>query len=264
MKKKIAKTDDVEKKSPSVPELLVISNKSLDPKLLSTIVPELTKPLPETAPVKAVVVVNSVIDNGKKETLVDVKQVQKVTDVILSTNGPLDATRLPDLTLTAKIFDTDEFRQKVALIVQERHPNGTLIAPATLSALIQATCLEVDSVSAMFFGPLLVSILKQVFSVKVLKSNRTAKVLLTMELFKAFIGTAFGIANLPVPDALVYLCGAHLDSFLALIIKQDASLVDKEKLSSLVKHQAEKLSRRAIYLQNLTKSRDEKLKKESK
>jgi len=180
-------------------------------------------------------------------------------NVTLSMSGPLDATKIPDLALSANILDTEEFRTQVVNIISARHPNGALLKDDVLSAIVLAVSLEVDTVSPMLFAPLLVSILKQVDTVKSVKGNRSAKMLLVMELFKAFVITAYKTQNLTVPEALRYLAASSLDSLLAIIIKKSGVLVSADKLKDLMTHQREKLARRAIYLQSLEAARNDKL-----
>lgn len=144
-------------------------------------------------------------------------------------------------------------------IITDRHSNGALLKDDILNAVVLAVCLEVDTISPMLFAPLLVSILKQVDTIKAVKGNRAAKMLLVMELFKAFVITAYKSANLPVPEALRYLAASSLDSLLAVIIKKSGDLVSPDKLKSLMTHQREKLARRALYLQSLETARNNKL-----
>jgi hypothetical protein len=178
---------------------------------------------------------------------------------ITSLQGPLDATKIPDLATSAPILDTDDFRKQVAAIIAERHPNKALVGDDVLAAIIQAVCLEVDSVSPLLFAPLLVSILKQVDSVKIVKGNRPAKMLLVLELFKAFVIVAFKFAKIPVPEALRYLAASSLDSLIAVIVKKGGQLVSSDKLQTLLTHQQEKLSRRAFYLAALEATKNAKL-----
>jgi hypothetical protein len=174
-------------------------------------------------------------------------------------SGPLDAARIPDLAVSAPILDTDAFRKAVVGIIAARHPNGSLMKEELLSAVVLAIALEVDTISPMLFAPLLVSILKQVNDVKPVRSNRTAKMLAAMELFKAFVLVAYQTAGVPIPEALRYLAASTLDSFLAVIIKKSGELVSADKLQQLMIHQREKLARRALYLQSLQDARNEKI-----
>lgn len=176
------------------------------------------------------------------------------------TKGPLDASNIPDLALSAPIVDSSEFRDEVANLVALRQPNEKLIPQDKLKAIIQAVTLEVDSISAMLFAPLFNSILKQVESVKVVKGNRPAKMLLVLELFKAFAITAFKFSKQDMPEALRYLSATAIDSLLAVVIKKDGSIVSADKLQALLKHQQQKIQRRANYLQSLEAAKNAQLK----
>ena len=124
-----------------------------------------------------------------------------------------------------------------------------------------AVSLEVDTISPLLFAPLVVSILKHTNSVKGIKSNRPAKMLVVLELFKAFVMTAYKTSGLPVPEALRYLAASSLDSLLAIVIKKSGDLVSADKLQSLMTHQRDKLSRRAVYLESLAINRQQALNK---
>jgi hypothetical protein len=167
---------------------------------------------------------------------------------ILTTGGPLDASQMTDLTESAPILDNEEFRSTVQKYIEQRHPNEALVASNVLSKVIQAICLSVDSISPMVFGPLLVAILKQIGAVKTIKSNRAAKMLLALELFQAFVRTAYETNKKPVPDALKYFAATSCDSLLAIVIKRNGDIVQKDKLDALVEHHKEKLNRRTAFL----------------
>ena len=162
---------------------------------------------------------------------------------ILSVNGPLDATS-SDFAVPAKILDTDDFRGQVLATVQARHPNDSLVSTDVLKAIVQAVALDVDEVSPMVFAPLLIAVLKQVFAVKTLRDNLVARKLLTLEVVKAFVLTAYGASN--IPPSLRVLCALGIDSMLPLIVKDNGSLVQTKKLRSLVKYQLDKASAPSI------------------
>lgn len=160
---------------------------------------------------------------------------------ILAMGGPLDATR-DDFADAAKILDSDEFRSAVLAIVLARHPKEALVPTAVLKAIIQAVTLDVDQVSPSLFAPLLIAILKQVFAVKVLRENRAAKILLTLELVKAFVSAAYGADS--IPSSMRVLCAVGIDSLLAVIVKDNGSLVQAKKLRGLVEYQLAKSATR--------------------
>ena len=83
--------------------------------------------------------------------------------------------------------------------------------------------------------------------------------LLVLELFKAFVITAYKVAGLDVPEALRYLAASSLDSLLAVIIKKGGQLVSSDKLQALLTHQQEKLQRRSLYLSQLEAARNAQL-----
>jgi hypothetical protein len=155
--------------------------------------------------------------------------------------GPLDATET-DFAVAAKIIDSDAFRTQVLNIVEKRHPKQALVATDVLKAIIQAVTLDVDVVSPTLFAPLLTATLKQVFAVKALRKNRVAKVLLTLELVKAFTHSAYGESK--VPESMRIICAIGVDTILALVVKPDGSLVKSDKLKGLVLYQQAKVAAR--------------------
>jgi hypothetical protein len=173
----------------------------------------------------------------------------------LAKGGPLDAAQYRDLAISAPVLETEAFRKQVCEIVMARHPGTNLVSLEVLAPVVQAIALQVDTVSTMSFGPLLVTILRQVGPLKAVGGSRSAKMLLVMELFKAFVQTAYDTAKLEVPTSMRYFIVTALDSMLAIIIKKNNKLLDSSKLDTLLEHHLNKLKTRAEYIHNLQKLR---------
>jgi len=152
----------------------------------------------------------------------------------------LDAVDGSLLTANVGIYDKKEFLLAVREVIKARHPTGDLMKDDKLEKVILAVTMQVDSVSPVLFAPLLCCILKHVGTMKSFKKNRQAKMLATLELFKAFVQTAYAAAQKPIPDVFRAFTASYLDSLLAILIKDDGELVNADKLTSLMKYQVTK------------------------
>jgi hypothetical protein len=90
------------------------------------------------------------------------------------------------------------------------------------------------AISILCYAPLLCAVLTQVHRIPELKNNRTGKILLSLEIFKAMCWVAFtSEADKRIctfPEELRYFCTVHLQSLVQLIVKNDGSIIQPQKL----------------------------------